>query len=307
MGQITWLLLTSIISMFLLIYLKEKSPTFIFASAYLLIQIIIFSMVQGMHQFYVATISLPIAIIISMAVREFANKKKPIFIISVMTVSVFSAFFITLKVQHFYFLSPFFQLLLFLTFIALSITPVRRIPKNTASAVFILAIILTPAIWSVDTIRRSDPFNPMAGPTYSELALEKFNKTSNKLGGIVNQREFIKIEPEEYQKVVKYIRSKTNSKFALATFNGAAAPFITSTTDLIYPVGGFNGQDPEPSLSKFVSQVSNGEIRFVLADSDSQGGIKSENQTRIQEWVRDNCINDPYEKSGFRLFDCKQS
>jgi len=285
--------------------MKHKSPTFIFASSYLVIQLILFSMVQGMHQFYVGTISLPIAIIISLAIRDFANEKKPMFIISVTTVSVASAFFITFRVQNFLFFTPYFQLNLFLLFIILSIKPLRWIPKNTTSIFFILAIILTPAVWSIDTVQRSDPFNPMAGPTYTDLALENFNKTSNKLGGIVKEKEFMSIDPEKYREILRYVRGKTNSKFALATFSGGAAPFITATDDLIYPIGGFNGEDPEPTLGKFKSQVTTGEIRFVLADSDSQGRIKSESQNQIQEWVRDNCAIDAYEKSGFRLLDCK--
>ena len=306
LGQISWLLLTSIISMLLLFYMKRKSPIFVFASSYLVIQIIIFSMVQGMHQFYVGTISLPIAIIISLAIRDFANEKKPMFIISVMTVSVASAFFITFRVQHFLVLIPYVQFLTFLLFIILSIKRLSWIPKNTTSVFFILTIILTPGAWSIDAVQRSDAFNPMAGPTYSELAIANFNRTSNNLGGIINQQDLKIIDRQEYVELIRYIRSKTESYFALTTFSGLdAAPFITATDDLIYPIGGFNGEDPEPTLGKFKSQVTKGEIRFVLADLDSQGRIKSESQNQIHEWVRENCAIDPYEKSGFRLLDCK--
>ena len=60
-GQISWLLPAALASIVFLIYLKHKSPVFLFATTYFVFQVLIFSAVQGRHQVYTSTLVFQLA------------------------------------------------------------------------------------------------------------------------------------------------------------------------------------------------------------------------------------------------------
>ena len=309
-SQITWLLPAAIVSIALLIYLKHKSPTFIFVTAYLIIQAIVFSAVQGMHQFYVSTMAIPIAIIVAIGIREFRAARRPLFIISTLMVASTWALNITLYFKFYFFPAPIIQVATLLLFLLISYKTRNRVPEMLTSSLFILALIFTPAIWSINTLDRSDSANPMAGPKLSELRAPIGQKVKSNAAGTVSKREAAKLVRQDNIELIEYIRRNSDSKFALATFTGmTAAPYINATEDLIYPIGGFNGDDPYPSLSNFQSSVEKGEIRYVLSTKRSDSGNKSDsevsNRELLKAWVDENCSLDAYEVSGYQLRDCK--
>ena len=309
-SQITWLLPAAIVSIALLIYLKHKSPTFIFVTAYLIIQTIVFSTVLGMHQFYVSTMAIPIAIIVAIGIREFRAARRPLFIISTLMVASTWALNIILYFKFYFIPAPVFQIAMFLLFLFISYKASNRIPETLTSALFILALVFTPAIWSIDTLDRSDSANPMAGPKLSELRVPDGQKVRSKAAGTVSKREAVKLVRQDNIELIEYIRRNSDSKFALATFTSlTAAPYINATNDLIYPIGGFNGDDPYPSLLNFQSIVKNGEIRYVLTTKRSENRNNSDsevsNREEIKAWVDKNCSLDSYEVSGYQLRDCK--
>ena len=309
-GQIGWLLPTAIVSIALLIFLRHKSPAFIFITSYLALQLVIFSAVLGMHQFYVSTMAIPIAIIIAISVFEFRVRKRPYFIIAILMVTSSWALIITLDLNFYLFPAPILQLLALVLFLFLSFKNSNKIPEAFTSLLFIAALVLTPALWAVDTLKRSDAYNPMAGPTFAELGIANAQKAMNRVGGVVEAQDPKKIVWQDNIDLIKYIRTKSNSKFALVTFTGmTAAPYINATNDLIYPIGGFNGEDPFPTLSKFKSEVEHGNVRFILTDLREIHKNNSSNQTlnteQIKHWVSENCTLDSYLVKSFQLRDCK--
>lgn len=309
-SQITWLLPAAIVSIALLIYLKHKSPTFIFATAYLIIQTIVFSAVLGMHQFYVSTMAIPIAIIVAIGIREFRAARRPLFIISTLMVASIWALNITLYFKFYLFPAAIFQVTMLALFLLISYKVRNGIPETLTSALFILALVFTPAIWSIDTLDRSDAINPIAGPKLSELRVPDGQKVRSKAAGTVSKREAVILVRQANIELIEYIRRNSDSKFALATFTSlTAAPYINATNELIYPIGGFNGDDPYPSLSNFQSIVKNGEIRYVLTTKRSENRNNSDsevsNRELIKAWVDENCSLDSYEVSGYQLRDCK--
>jgi len=305
-GQITWLLPTALISIALLIYLKCKTPIFLFASSYLLLQLLLFSAVQGMHQFYASTIVFPIAILIVIGIQQFRERNKPHFTIGILVSAVTLSVLITLDLNSYLAPTPIFQILLLGAFLGLSIRKIKKVPEITTSILFVGVLVLSPALWSIDAIKHSDAWNPMAGPTFADLSIANFKKNPDNLGGLVQLKQEIKVDQEEYAQVIKYIRSNTDSKYALATITGqSAAPFITATDDLILPIGGINGQDPAPTLIEFKSLLKSGEIRFVLAKSEVKNIGVISNQEQIERWILTNCVKDSYSRSSFALLDCK--
>ena len=309
-SQITWLLPAAIVSIALLIYLKHKSPTFIFVTAYLIIQTIVFSAVLGMHQFYVSTMAIPIAIIVAIGIREFRAERRPLFIISTLMVASTWALNITLYFKFYFIPAAIFQIAMFILFLFIGYRVRNRVHETLTSALFILALVFTPAIWSIDTLDRSDAINPIAGPKLSELRVPDGQKVRSKAAGTVSKREAVILVRQANIELIEYIRRNSDSKFALATFTSlTAAPYINATDELIYPIGGFNGDDPYPSLSNFQSIVKNGEIRYVLTTKRSENRNNSDsevsNREVIKAWVDENCSLDAYEVSGYQLRDCK--
>jgi len=306
MGQISWLLPAALASLVFLIYMKNTSPIFLFATSYFVLQVIIFSAVQGMHQFYTSTVIFPVVILIVLAVQVSIRDKKPYFIIVLLSVSVAFAIYITLNLYSYFFSTSIIQALFLFTFLMLSINPIKKLPEMTTSVLFVAALILTPALWSINVTKYSNAFNPMAGPTFTELSSTSFVKKWNKLGGIIEKKDVVQIEAQNYTNVLSYIRSKSNSKYALTTFTGLdAAPFINVSNDLIYPMGGFNGRDPSPTFSEFRFLVRTGSIRFILANSEAEKEAYSTNHEQIRKWISENCIQDSYSELEFRLLDCK--
>ncbi len=305
-GQISWLLPTALLSVALLIYLKHKSPIFLFSTTYLIIQLIVFSSVQGMHQFYAATVAFPVAMIIMIGIQELVKHSNSSLILAVLGISVIPAFFVTFTSQQYLFFAPYLQLLILGLFITLSFKQFQKIPQLLTSILFVASLVLTPGLWSIGATQISNAINPMAGPSLEDLMIFKFQQDPNNLGGIVKKSENSETSEREYRELIEFIRSKTDSKFALATFTSlSAAPFINSTDELILPIGGFNGKDPSPTLMYFQNYVTNGEVRFVLREQNKRSVNVSSTTLEIRRWVDQNCEKAPYANPDFQLLDCK--
>jgi hypothetical protein len=211
-SQITWLLPAAIVSIALLIYLKHKSPTFIFVTSYLAIQVVIFSAVLGMHQFYVSTMALPIAIIVAIGIHEFRAARRPFFIITTLMLASTWALNITLYFKFYFFPALIFQVIMLSLFLLISFKARNRAPEMLTSLLFILALVLTPAIWAIDTIERSDSINPIAGPKLSELRFPDVLKSKRVSTGVIGKDEAAKLVRQDNIELVEYIRRNSDSK-----------------------------------------------------------------------------------------------
>ncbi|WP_447944203.1 hypothetical protein [Microbacterium aurum] len=81
----------------------------------------------------------------------------------------------------------------------------------------------------------------------------------------------------------------------------AASLIIASDGQPVLPIGGFNGEDPVPTLAAFQQLIADGDLRYVLAGSagalgsgGGAGGVGSGGDTgstsaEIRAWVRENC------------------
>lgn len=99
---------------------------------------------------------------------------------------------------------------------------------------------------------------------------------------------------QDVSTTVSYLQANRHgAKFLLVTFGAqSAAAYITATGDNILPIGGFDGQDPTPTLSAFKKMVTAGEVRYVLLNSEGGmgGGFKANSE--IKTWVSANCTQD---------------
>ena len=100
-----------------------------------------------------------------------------------------------------------------------------------------------------------------------------------------------------------------NAEYLVAAFSShSSAPIIIATGDPVITIGGFNGNDPTPTLAQFERLVAEGKVRYVLVDSTGggPGGPGGSTTSSISQWVVANGKQVPsndYGGSGGTLYD----
>lgn len=83
-----------------------------------------------------------------------------------------------------------------------------------------------------------------------------------------------------------------DATWLVAAFSShSSAPIILATDEPVMTIGGFNGQDPAPTLEEFIEYVEQGELRYVLVDGGGMGGMgggPGGGTSEITTWVTEN-------------------
>ena len=82
---------------------------------------------------------------------------------------------------------------------------------------------------------------------------------------------------EAHQGSAKYLVAAVGSQ--------TTAQIIIATGEPVVTIGGFNGQDPAPTVSRLAKMVADGELRYVLL-SGSGGGPRGGASSAITTWVQ---------------------
>jgi len=159
---------------------------------------------------------------------------------------------------------------------------------------------------------------PPAGATQQQPPLMPPQGGRTLSGGLQNGKGFGgSFGQRDNSSLIKYLKGhRDGAKYLLVTFGAqSAASFITATGDYVMPVGGFDGQDPTPTLKRFKELVATGEIKYVLGGENRMGGgpnagalgqsTKATSASVILEWVQSNCSKDLNAPSGTTLYSCK--
>jgi 4-amino-4-deoxy-L-arabinose transferase-like glycosyltransferase len=139
-----------------------------------------------------------------------------------------------------------------------------------------LALILTPAVWSYTELSQSSGGIPSAGPSQgsgpggggpnqaNRNAAQRAQANSGNGGapggGGVNAKLLSYLEANQGN--TKYLFAVTNSN--------SAAPYIVATNKPVMSLGGFSGSDPILNITSLAKLVSNGTIRFFLLNGRTQ-------------------------------------
>ena len=75
-----------------------------------------------------------------------------------------------------------------------------------------------------------------------------------------------------------YIKANGGGTLAVSSQSTAAAAITASDADIV-GLGGFSGRESEVSVSWLADQVSQGNIRWVLADDSGGGGLGNDGRT----------------------------
>ena len=319
-GQIAWLIPAAAVGLVLLFILKYKKALTVFLAMWLTTFFAMFSLVAGIHQFYTSSLAMPIALTISLAVGEALVQKKHIYIVVLLNIAGLTAIFFASRYSPYKSYMPYIQGALVVLAVLLIFIDRGKVVRVLTPIATIAALVLTPAAWAIDARNHSNSINPVAGDGSAEMSRGHFPqgigpKKMHFPQGIGGQRppRFNGQPPkgifgrggfgsgfgqEDNSATIKYLKANRKSaKYLLVTFGAqTAASYITATGDNVMPVGGFDGSDPTPTLSKFKSLVKAGDIRYVLvAGNDQPGGGMGQSaptdttSARISRWVKANC------------------
>ena len=131
-------------------------------------------------------------------------------------------------------------------------------------------LLLAPLTWCIETaFSTANSMLPNAGPSE-----EQFAGPMSNLQSTVNQ------------KLAQYLLDNTEAGIYLVATTSAmeASPFVLATDRPVLTFGGFTGSDNVVDTTKLAQLVSEGKLRFVLADDRL-----SMSKSAILTWVKANC------------------
>jgi 4-amino-4-deoxy-L-arabinose transferase-like glycosyltransferase len=315
-GQVAWVIPAAIFAVIALILMKKINSINVFISIWLATFFAMFSLVAGIHQFYTSSLSIPAALLIAVALTAALDDDRELLLSFLILAGSISALLIANKYSNYIQWASYVQAALALIAITLVIYKFKQ--SRVVAALILGSLIFAPAAWSFDAHRFTNSINPVAG---------NVNSMGGGFGGPGGGRNFGGTRPnftprfgngqqpngqmpnftprnfngggnpggnfgqQNVSSTVKYLQANRNgAKYLLVTFGAqSAASYITATGENIMPVGGFDGQDPTPTLAKFKELVAKGEVRYVLAGGGRGGMGGQQSNNEISSWVTANC------------------
>jgi 4-amino-4-deoxy-L-arabinose transferase-like glycosyltransferase len=187
----------------------------------------------------------------------------------------------------------------------------------------LLALILTPAVWSYTELSRNSGGIPSAGPAQGggpggaspggapNQAHRDATQLARRTGGFPGGNGGGPGGDGVNTKLLSYLEAHQGStKFLFAVTNSnSAAPYIIATNKPVMSLGGFSGSDPILNTTSLAKLVSNNTIRFFLLNGRTQtsnqqtagqnngapgqntpgGGGPDGGQNSITTWVQNHC------------------
>lgn len=333
-GQIAWLIPTSILGIVLLFLLKFSKPVIWLLTVWFATFAVMFSVVAGMHQFYTSALALPMAVILGVAFAEARKQNKSWMQLALIGLTVTVSIAISLTYSSYLPWLAWVQLVIgILAAVAVIVSEETKLTHTWWVALLAGAsMLLTPLVWTIDTINHSNAINPVAGSSSGT------GGGAGGPGGMPTNRGPMPVGQVQQgpaggtpgmggsasSALISYLQTNRGVADYLVATAGAqsAASIITATGESVLPIGGFDGSDPYPTLDAFKQLVADGKLRFVLGGG--QGGMGgpggmpggpgqqtgttnalANNSSAISEWVAASCtlVTDSSVSSN-NLYDC---
>jgi 4-amino-4-deoxy-L-arabinose transferase-like glycosyltransferase len=309
-GQIAWLLPAAALGIVILAVLRYRPAVTVFLGVWFATFAVMFSVVAGMHQFYTAALSVPVALSVGVAfavARRRGVRWAQIALIGVAAVTALGISFIYGGYSIGFAVA---QVVAALVAVALLLWGRGHIVRGITSLVAGIAMLLTPLAWSVVTISHPSSINPVAGgvadmgfggggggfgarPGFGGQGGPGGFTGQGGQGGPAGQGGLPGGTPPQAgpgqggvtggqgsaggdtasSSLLSYLaQNRGTAKYLVAVFGAqSAANLITATDgDAVLPIGGFNGTDPAPTFAAFQTMVANGQLKYVVVSG--QGG-----------------------------------
>ena len=87
---------------------------------------------------------------------------------------------------------------------------------------------------------------------------------------------------------ISYLQAHQGSATYLLAAVGSqtTSQIIIDTGEPVVTIGGFNGQDPAPTVSQLAKLVADGDLKYVLLSDSSGGGPGGGGSSDITTWVK---------------------
>ena len=302
-GQISWLLAAALISLVYLWLKGRHRAHLLLFGFWLLTDLVMFSAVAGMHQFYTTTLAIPMSFLVATATFEAIRNRHHGWLSGILASTIAVAFLVLAENPGYQRHLPLVQLGIAVIATALFWwAPQSRGTSWLIGATTTLAICFTPLVWSIDAQRHPSFVNPMAGPPDSY---------TSKLG---HHSRFSKTNASDtapaisHGKIIKYLEANAHgARFLVAAFGAdAAAAYVLQSDKPVIPIGGFSGADPVPSLSRFKELVHSGQVNYVLMNhfKGDDSGLNGWQSVQIKHWVKANCHKDYSPPQKVTLYSC---
>jgi len=312
-SQILWTIPIAIACAVILFVIKEKREIAVFSGSWLIMFTAILSELKGMHEFYLATLAIPMGISIASGFVVMIGRKKYRLLAILVSLTSGLALYEAIRFPHYLpYLAP-IQIALGVVFLVLAwrINPAKttRNLRLTAATTALLAITLTPLGWSVDVKNHPNTYNPVAGPNF--LAPDGLNSDLSNL--LLSGKADFLLTPEPA--MIAALKAQPAIRYQLATLGAVeAAPYSTRGVSTL-PLGGFNAKDPFPSKGEIKTYIKRRQLNFVLLHVNHLGGGKltlagaGSNSVvfNAASWIVANCkpVDAPLKKNDLQLFECQ--
>jgi len=302
-GQVAWLIPSALLAVVILIVLRVPARIWVFLGGWVVTFLAMFSVVAGMHQFYTAALAVPTGLVVGVA-YAWARARRMLWPpVALVSVAVLTAIGIAVGYGGFSVPVALVQLVL----AAASVVALggahraRRLSGPVVPALVIAALVLTPAAWSVVTMRHPSSVNPVAGGVSDSAGAAGADPigpgptSQQSIGGSRAPGAARPGGPQRATAIVRYVTAHTyGTRYLLAVFGAqtAASMIIASGGASILPIGGFNGGDPVPTLDAFIAMAEAGDVPYVLTSTGAGSGFfapSSTTSTQIRDWVTAHC------------------
>lgn len=298
-GQAGWLLPTALVALGYLLWQQIQLKNVLLLGTWLVVDVVMFSAVSGMHQFYITTMALPIILLVCLALQN-AYRRRNLPVQLLLGLSSLATTWVVEALNGWY-LPVVFVLTVGAYVLWLLFQLLNR--RKLAVWALIIAMAAMPTAWSIDAMQHPSFVNAMAGPPDSYTAKLGSNSHNSTLDNDADDTKH-----QSHYLIINYLKQhQGKAKFMLATFAvDAAAAYVLQTNSLVLPIGGFNGADPAPTLEQFKKMVAAGQVRFVLmnrfsAEKLNLGPLVA---IRIKTWVANNCAKDYAHPLLLTLYKC---
>lgn len=294
-GQATWLLPLAALGLMAAAWqtrlrkqLDRRHQALFLWLAWLLPQMVFFSIANLFHRYYLCMIAPGIAALLGAGlVAMWEDYRRPgrkgwLLPLAVLLTAAVETTFLAYWPDWSRWLTPLILSLSILAAIALLILRFTGRPSARYASRFRLAfaalgmtaLLLAPIGWSLTPILYGgDSGLPYAGPDLSKA----YRQTERmRPPGVDNPKS---------NPLIDYLSARQgDEKFILATLRANdAAPFILATGEPVMALGGFSGTDPILTADELAARVQAGEVRFFLLSGENR------QQAELIEWVRRSC------------------
>jgi 4-amino-4-deoxy-L-arabinose transferase-like glycosyltransferase len=285
--EVSWLLPFGLISMILLAAgsrwrwpFTQKHQALVLWGLWILTCLVFFSIAGFFHEYYLSMLGAPLAALVAIGITELwdLGKTKPVLAASILSVAAigtiaFQVYTANNFVETIWWIPAVVVLLAAgIATMALAIRKKYNINIATGFALTIVAMLLTPGIWSVYTILSASQ-NQSLPASYSGEAI-----------GPVAQRGL-----QINQSLLDYLQANTSDTEYLMAVPSAmqGADYVLATGRPVLYIGGFNGQDQVVSSDDLEQMVKDGELRYVYWSAEGRGPAGA--NAEISSWVTSSC------------------